>query len=520
MERAILQTEADRYVRVQYLAEGGMGAVYLGKKVGMGGFEKEVVLKQLLPEFTSQPHFIDLFIREAKLAASLDHANIVHTIDLVAAGRDYFIVMEYVRGADLRHITQRLKHTSQLLHPAASILIAREVLAALAYAHKKNSPEGKPLKLIHRDISPSNIMISGAGEVKLTDFGIAKASTHKSVFYRVKGKVGYMSPEQARGAPIDHRSDLYSVAVILHEMLSGERLFVADLLSPPEAIYAQPIPPMGTPDGIDPLLRRGLAVDPDNRFQSAPEFIEALVDLAIANDIAWTSADLALHLAETCGEDPARWGNWQQDDGGTEGRGTEVLDDDDRFSGIELTSVLPPPRGVDGTEEETKRARLSPGRDLGLAELPSEPTRRLDQDEDEPTENRLTREIGYGREAQPIEESPSLEASFEDKATLIAPPHRRTGPRLPLDPSPRRSVDRSGDRSGDRSVDRSGDRSGDRSVDRSGDRSVDRSGDRSGDRSVDRSGDRSVDRAARRRRPRASDSRRGESWRDDAPTID
>src|SRR5512139_292773 len=137
MEHELLKTDADRYVIVEYLAEGGMGAIFLGKKVGMGGFEKEVVLKQLLPEFTSQPEFIDLFLREAKLSAALDHANIVHTIDLVAAGNDYFIVMEYVRCWDLRTIMRRIKQRGRRVNAAAAIFIAREVLSSLAYAHEK-----------------------------------------------------------------------------------------------------------------------------------------------------------------------------------------------------------------------------------------------------------------------------------------------------------------------------------------------------------------------------------------------
>src|SRR5262249_23472244 len=210
MERAVLQTPLDRYVILEYLAEGGMGAIYLGKKLGMGGFEKEVVLKQLLPEFTEQPEFIDLFLREARLSASLDHANIVHTIDLVAAGNDFFIVMEYVRGGDLRTLLKRSKRRGREWKPEGALFIGREILGALAYAHAKTGPEGKPLNLIHRDVSPSNILLSSNGEVKLTDFGIAKANTHRSVFYRVKGKIGYMSPEQARGEKLDHRADLYS----------------------------------------------------------------------------------------------------------------------------------------------------------------------------------------------------------------------------------------------------------------------------------------------------------------------
>src|SRR6187401_2879063 len=144
----------ERYVVLEYLAEGGMGAIYLGKKLGAGGFEKEVVLKQLLPEFTQQPEFIDLFLREARISATLDHANIVHTIDLVNAGDQYFIVMEYVRGGDLRTLLKRAKRRRKRMDAASALFVARELLSALGYAHGKVGTDGKPLGLIHRDVSP------------------------------------------------------------------------------------------------------------------------------------------------------------------------------------------------------------------------------------------------------------------------------------------------------------------------------------------------------------------------------
>src|SRR3954471_5114927 len=133
----------DRYVVLEHLSEGGMGAIYVGKKLGAGGFEMEVVLKQLLPEFTQQEEFIDLFLREARLSANLDHANIIHTIDLVTAGTEYFIVMEYLAGADLRTLLKRTKRMRTRLSPPAAIYVAREVLSALAYAHNKTGPDGK-----------------------------------------------------------------------------------------------------------------------------------------------------------------------------------------------------------------------------------------------------------------------------------------------------------------------------------------------------------------------------------------
>src|SRR5882724_6526405 len=261
------QMAARRYRIERYLTEGGMGAIYVGKKLGPGGFEKDVVLKRLLPEHTSRPEFRDLFFREAKISATLDHANIVHTFDLVESDESLFIVMEYVRGVDLRTIVRRARLRRRELAPAAAIHVVLDVLAGLGYAHARRDARGASLGIIHRDVSPSNILCSAQGEVKLSDFGIAKASTHSSVFYRVRGKVGYMSPEQARNEPIDHRSDLYSLAVCLYEALTGERLFVGDLSTPPDAIYGQPIVPpskkrRGLHAALDVVLAKALSVKP------------------------------------------------------------------------------------------------------------------------------------------------------------------------------------------------------------------------------------------------------------------
>jgi tRNA A-37 threonylcarbamoyl transferase component Bud32 len=324
----------DRYVVLEYLAEGGMGAIYLGKKLGAGGFEKEVVLKQLLPEFTRQPEFIDLFLREARLSATLDHANIIHTIDLVTAGEEYFIVMEYLAGADLRTLLKKAKRHRKRFSAAAGIYITREVLSALAYAHSKIGQDGRPLRLIHRDVSPSNILVSQNGEVKLTDFGIAKASTHNSVFYRVKGKVGYMSPEQARSEPLDHRSDLYSLAVCLYEAITGERLFVhAGITTSPDEIYGQPIPLLsrkiaGLPPEFDKVMLKALSVDPAHRYQTAGEFQEALLRCAHKHGLMMSAPELADHLEGVCGSS-VRWRDLERPGSGTQaagGAGTEIYE--------------------------------------------------------------------------------------------------------------------------------------------------------------------------------------------------
>jgi len=328
----------DRYVVLEHLSEGGMGAIYVGKKLGAGGFEMQVVLKQLLPEFTQQEEFIDLFLREAKLSATLDHANIVHTIDLVTAGGEYFIVMEYLAGGDLRTLLKRAKRRGKRFSPAAAIHICREVLSALAYAHVKRDFDGNPLKLIHRDVSPSNILVSSAGEVKLTDFGIAKAATHNSLFYKVKGKIGYMSPEQAKSEPLDHRSDLYSLAVCLFEVLTGERLFVhAGLTTSADEIYSQPVPLVsrkvaGLTTALDAIMHKALALSPAARYQTAGEFQEALTRCAHRNGLLISAPEVARELLDLCGP-PDQWRGDDDDDevGDARRAGTEVYDggDDD-----------------------------------------------------------------------------------------------------------------------------------------------------------------------------------------------
>jgi serine/threonine protein kinase len=306
------QMSARRYRIERYLTEGGMGAIYVGKKLGPGGFEKEVVLKQLLPEYTARPEFRDLFFREAKISATLDHANIVHTFDLVESDESLFIVMEYVRGVDLRTIIRRAKLRRRELSTAAALHITLEVLAGLAYAHNRRAPNGSSMAIIHRDVSPSNILCSAQGEVKLSDFGIAKAATHSSAFYRVRGKVGYMSPEQARSEPVDHRTDLYSVAVCLYEALTAERLFVGDLSTPADVIYAQPIVPpsqkrKGLPAALDVVLVTALAPKPENRYQDSVAFADALRQVAHRHGLLSSAPQLAEHLRYILGGDSDKW---------------------------------------------------------------------------------------------------------------------------------------------------------------------------------------------------------------------
>lgn len=301
-----------RYRIERYLTEGGMGAIYLGKKLGAVGFERPVVLKQLLPEFTTRPEFRDLFFREARISASLDHVNIVRTYDLVRSDDTLFIVMEYVPGTDLRTISWRARRKRRPLSTAAVLFVAQEVLAGLAYMHGKTDSGGQSLGIIHRDVSPSNILCSTRGEVKLSDFGIAKATAFASVFYKVRGKVGYMSPEQARSEVIDARSDLFSVAVCVFETFLGSRLFVGDLQTPPDEVYGRPLPSLSqlTPDippEVDMVFARALAPDPEQRYGSALEFSQQLRDVTQRYGLVYSTKDLSNELTSLLGPDPERW---------------------------------------------------------------------------------------------------------------------------------------------------------------------------------------------------------------------
>jgi serine/threonine protein kinase len=351
-----------------------MGAIYVGKKIGPGGFEKEVVLKQLLPEFTSRPEFRDLFFREAKISATLDHQNIVRTFDLVNSNDRLFIVMEYVRGADLRTIAWRARRR-KALSVQAILHVAIEILNGLAYAHTKRSPAGDPLGIIHRDLSPSNILCSGEGEVKLSDFGIAKAVTYSSVFYRVRGKVGYMSPEMARNQPIDARSDLFSLGVSIYETLIGERIYTGDLNTPPDKIYAQKVPQLeakcpGQPAGLQAVLDRALAIDRDARFPDAETFATALRQVAIDHKLLYSAPELAAELREIMGPDPEHWLSDQRDP--THMRNARAGQVPSARAGEEVDSVVEPgPASRTGDDSDIEDVATPTARPTGSLPIAS-----------------------------------------------------------------------------------------------------------------------------------------------------
>jgi TonB family protein len=294
-----------QYEILERIASGGMAELFRARRRGVEGFEKIVAIKKILPHISDDGEFITMFADEAKLAAQLNHPNIVHIFDLgkVEDG-GYFIAMEHVEGRDLRSILQLSRETGQPLPISLSVAIAAKVAAALDYAHRRRGDDGSDLHIVHRDISPPNILVSSDGDVKLCDFGIAKAASKvsRTESGALKGKVPYMSPEQAWGRPVDHRSDIYSLGSVLFEMVTGRKLFQGDSdLNVLEKVRAgEVVPPSSlNPDvwpALDSVVLKALAVKPEDRYAEASEMLRDLEAVLRTYEPPPTSADLAVFV--------------------------------------------------------------------------------------------------------------------------------------------------------------------------------------------------------------------------------
>ncbi len=268
-----------RYVLLNKLAVGGMAEIYKAKTYGVDGFEKVLAVKRILPHCAADREFINMLVDEAKLTVLLSHANIVQVYDLGKVGDDYFISMEYIYGTNLREFINRYTEQTEKIPEEMGVYIISEMCKGLDYAHRKTDSQGNPLNIVHRDISPQNILISYEGEVKIVDFGIAKAAMNVSHTMAgiLKGKVAYMSPEQALGKPIDHRTDIFSAGVVLYEMLTGEKLFTGETqFEVLNQIRTTRVNTLMLPDHIPgplkAILAKALAYNVKDRYQSAGDF--------------------------------------------------------------------------------------------------------------------------------------------------------------------------------------------------------------------------------------------------------
>src|SRR5258706_3706235 len=265
-----------QYELRELIAVGGMAEVYKGRVVGAEGFEKYVAIKRIQPDLIADERFVTMLLTEARIHSALSHRNIVQIHDLgISEEGEYFIVLEYVEGYDLRAIMQSITSDGETIPEALSLHIAAEAAQGLHFAHELRGPDRQPLGLIHRDVSPSNVLISFAGEVKLSDFGLAKRRHDRSVVGSLKGNLIYMSPEQARQSRLDRRTDVFSLGAVLFEMLTGKRLReIRDEIEAWNHVASGQVPLLRAvrPDlseALERLLAQALAPEPERRFADA-----------------------------------------------------------------------------------------------------------------------------------------------------------------------------------------------------------------------------------------------------------
>lgn len=299
--RSLVGRRLGRYDVVYRLASGGMASVYVGRVAGVAGFERLVAIKVLHPHLAHEMDFVSMFLDEARLAARIHHPNVVGTLDISDSdGEGYFMVMEYIEGDQLNGLLAQATRAEKPLGASVAVRLLLDVLAGLEAAHRLTDETGTPLRLVHRDVSPQNILVGVDGIARITDFGVAKAdarltSTREGL---IKGKMGYLAPEQITGGETDQRSDLFAMGVVAWEALCGRRLFRGETNAAViHRVLNEPVPAVSSfrPDlaAFDPVVARAVARDPDARFQTAHAFAEALEEVARSIGGAATARQVA-----------------------------------------------------------------------------------------------------------------------------------------------------------------------------------------------------------------------------------
>ena len=300
----------EKYKVIRKLDAGGMAEVYEAVAEGIEGFEKKVAIKRVLPHLAENKKFIAMFLDEARISLHLSHANVVNVFDIGQAGGTYFIVMEYVDGTNLKHLMKKLKERKHILPIEQSIYIIMEACRGLAYAHGMRDSKGNSLNIVHRDVSPPNILISNQGEVKIVDFGLAKATSQleKTDPGVVKGKYAYLSPEAATGKPVDWRMDIFCCGIVLYELLTGQRLFLGDSdVQTIRNVREANVPSMqqfnpNIPPELENIVRTALARDPAQRFQSCDDLAESLANFLFTFQLKVTGFDIRRSVERVIGD--------------------------------------------------------------------------------------------------------------------------------------------------------------------------------------------------------------------------
>jgi serine/threonine-protein kinase len=296
-----MATPQQRYKVLEKVAAGGMAEVYRAESAGLEGFKKIVAIKRVLPHLSEKKQFIGMFLDEARVSAHLSHSNCVQVFDIGVGDNTYFIVMEYVDGSDLKGVIEHRRKLNQPFPIEEACLICVRICEGLAYAHELVDSKGESLHIVHRDMSPPNVLITRHGEVKIVDFGLAKANSQleRSEPGIIKGKFSYLSPEAAKGGTVDGRTDIFAVGIILWELLAGRRLFMGESdLETVRMVQSARVPSIRqinpkVPVELERVMMKALTEDPDQRYQRAREFGAALNELLFRLGRSVSSFDIA-----------------------------------------------------------------------------------------------------------------------------------------------------------------------------------------------------------------------------------
>jgi serine/threonine-protein kinase len=309
----MMRERLDRFELIAEVASGGMATVLIARLDGVGGFQRLYAIKRLHAHLAKSPEFVEMFLDEARLAARIHHPNVVPILEIGTSTERYYLVMEYIEGDTAAHLFSCAAQDGKDMPARVAIRIALDALAGLHAAHELKDDDGSPLEIVHRDVSPHNILVGVDGVSRITDFGIARAASRLATTRsgQLKGKIAYMAPEQARSERVDRRADVFSLGICLWEMLAMRRLFKAEddgeTLS---RLLYEPIPtirsaaPETAPE-IDVVCMRALCRDPDERFASAAEFLDALESAAMPLDLVGTHREVAACVDDVLGNDLA-----------------------------------------------------------------------------------------------------------------------------------------------------------------------------------------------------------------------
>ncbi len=362
-----------RYEVISHLATGGMAQIYLARQTGLGSFERHVVLKTILRERANDHRFVTMFLDEAKLAATLNHQNVAQVYEVDQADGAYFMAMEYVHGENARAILETTLRRGWTIPLELAVMIVCGAAAGLHHAHERRGKNGAPLNIVHRDVSPANIMIGYDGSIKVLDFGIAKAEERatKTVGGTIKGKYGYMAPEQCKGKPVDRRSDIFALGICLYELTTLRRAFKGndDFETMKRIVAGDVILPSiavpGYPRELEAIVLTALAGDPSARFQTAQELIDALDAFAVRAKLTGSNTAMGRFMTQLFGTKREPWVEGPR----TSSELTEITGSADGDEDNEKTKVVEHNERADGyARHETERSEAPP-EEVGAASV-------------------------------------------------------------------------------------------------------------------------------------------------------